>query len=143
MVVGGSPLGPWTDPLGKKIIPDTVSRDYVNNGGFPAGMWLFDPEVFIDDDGQAYLYFGGNSQIGSGANVQGPQNPKSTRVVKLKDDMVTLDGDPSRSTARHVRGVVHLQARRQVLLLVLVELQVTRSPGAVSVARRYRLHDDR
>jgi arabinoxylan arabinofuranohydrolase len=26
--------------------------------------------VFIDDDGQAYLYFGGNSQIGSGANVQ-------------------------------------------------------------------------
>lgn len=94
VVVGGSPLGPWTDPLGKKIIPDTVSRDYINSGGFPAGMWLFDPEIFIDDDGQAYLYFGGNSQIGSGSNVQGPQNPKSTRVVKLKDDMVTLDGDP-------------------------------------------------
>ena len=63
-------------------------------GGFPAGMWLFDPEVFIDDDGQGYLYFGGNSQIGTAPNVQGPQNPKSTRVVKLKDDMVTLDGDP-------------------------------------------------
>lgn len=94
VVVGGSPLGPWTDPLGKKIIPDTVSRDYIASGGFPAGMWLFDPEVFIDDDGQAYLYFGGNSQIGTAPNVQGPQNPKSTRVVKLKDDMVTLDGDP-------------------------------------------------
>ena len=94
VVVGGSPLGPWTDPLGKKIIPDTVDRDYIASGGFPAGMWLFDPEVFIDDDGQAYLYFGGNSQIGTAPNVQGPQNPKSTRVVKLKDDMVTLDGDP-------------------------------------------------
>lgn len=94
VVVGGSPLGPWTDPLGKKIVPDTVSRDYIASGGFPAGMWLFDPEVFIDDDGQAYLYFGGNSQIGTAPNVQGPQNPKSTRVVKLKDDMVTLDGDP-------------------------------------------------
>lgn len=94
VVVGGSPLGPWTDPLGKKIIPDTVSQDYIASGGFPAGMWLFDPEVFIDDDGQAYLYFGGNSQIGTAPNVQGPQNPKSTRVVKLKDDMVTLDGDP-------------------------------------------------
>lgn len=94
VVVGGSPLGPWTDPFGKKIIPDTVSRDYIASGGFPAGMWLFDPEVFIDDDGQAYLYFGGNSQIGTAPNVQGPQNPKSTRVVKLKDDMVTLDGDP-------------------------------------------------
>lgn len=94
VVVGGSPLGPWTDPLGKKIIPDTVSRDYIANGGFPAGMWLFDPEVFIDDDGQGYLFFGGNSQIGTSPNVQGPQNPKSTRVVKLKDDMVTLDGDP-------------------------------------------------
>jgi len=94
VVVGGSPLGPWEDPLGKKIIPDTVSTDYIANGGFPAGMWLFDPEVFIDDDGQGYLYFGGNSQIGTAPNVQGPQNPKSTRVVKLKDDMVTLDGDP-------------------------------------------------
>lgn len=94
VVVGGSPLGPWEDPLGKKIIPDTVDRDYIAEGGFPAGMWLFDPEVFIDDDGQAYLYFGGNSMIGSGDAVQGPQNPKSTRVVKLKDDMVTLDGDP-------------------------------------------------
>ncbi|WP_223587492.1 carbohydrate binding domain-containing protein [Microbacterium sp. OVT16B] len=94
VVVGGSPLGPWNDPLGKKIIPDTVSRDYIAGGGFPAGMWLFDPEVFIDDDGQGYLYFGGNSQIGTAPNVQGPQNPKSTRVVKLKDDMVTLDGDP-------------------------------------------------
>lgn len=94
VVVGGSPLGPWTDPLGKKIIPDTVSPDYIAAGGFPAGMWLFDPEVFIDDDGQGYLYFGGNSSIGTAPNVQGPQNPKSTRVVKLKDDMVTLDGDP-------------------------------------------------
>ncbi|KRA24882.1 cell wall protein [Microbacterium sp. Root61] len=94
VVVGGSPLGPWNDPLGKKIIPDTVSRDYIAAGGFPAGMWLFDPEVFIDDDGQGYLYFGGNSVIGTGANQQGPQNPKSTRVAKLKDDMVTLDGDP-------------------------------------------------
>ncbi|MFJ4046199.1 family 43 glycosylhydrolase [Microbacterium sp. NPDC089987] len=95
VVVGGSPLGPWKDPLGKKIIPDTVDRDYIASGGFPAGMWLFDPEVFIDDkDGQAYLYFGGNSQIGTAPNVQGPQNPKSTRVVKLKGDMVTLDGDP-------------------------------------------------
>lgn len=94
VVVGGSPLGPWTDPLEKKIIPDTVDRDYIASGGFPAGMWLFDPEIFIDDDGQAYLYFGGNSQIGTAPNVQGPQNPKSTRVVKLKDDLVTLDGDP-------------------------------------------------
>ncbi|WP_417509027.1 family 43 glycosylhydrolase [Microbacterium sp.] len=94
VVVGGSPLGPWEDPLGKKIIPDTVSNDYIADGGFPAGMWLFDPEVFIDDDGQGYLYFGGNSTIGTGADQQGPQNPKSTRVVKLKEDMYTLDGDP-------------------------------------------------
>ena len=94
VVVGGSPLGPWEDPLGKKIIPDTVSPEYIANGGFPAGMWLFDPEVFIDDDGQGYLYFGGNSVIGTGPDQQGPQNPKSTRVAKLQDDMVTLDGDP-------------------------------------------------
>jgi arabinoxylan arabinofuranohydrolase len=43
-------------------------------------MWLFDPGVFIDDDGQAYLYFGGNGD-------------DNVRIARLKPDMVTLDGE--------------------------------------------------
>ena len=43
-------------------------------------MWLFDPGVFIDDDGQAYIYFGGN----------GDQN---VRCAKLNRDMISLGGE--------------------------------------------------
>src|SRR5690625_7724355 len=49
---------------------------------FKDAMWLFDPEIFIDDDGQAYLYFGGNL-IGDDP----AKHPKSTAVVKLRDNM--------------------------------------------------------
>ncbi len=42
-----SPLGPWTDPIGKPLVP---------------GDWGFiDPSVFIDDDGQAWLFWGNNN----------------------------------------------------------------------------------
>jgi beta-xylosidase len=39
---------------------------------------MIDPCVFIDDDGQAYLYYGG------------PNNPT---VVKLKENMIEIDGE--------------------------------------------------
>jgi len=41
-------------------------------------MWLFDP-VFVDDDGQAYMYFGGNGQ-------------NNIRVIKLGNDMISTVG---------------------------------------------------
>ena len=40
---------------------------------------VMDPNIFIDDDGQAYLYFGNNG----------------LRLVKLKEDMITRDGEIS------------------------------------------------
>jgi arabinoxylan arabinofuranohydrolase len=70
-----TPTGPFTDPLGKALITHGTP------GVQPAtNMWLFDPGVFLDDDGQAYLYFGGN----------GDHNP---RVAKLNRDMISLDGE--------------------------------------------------
>lgn len=70
-----TPIGPFTDPLGKALITHGTP------GVQPArNMWLFDPGVFIDDDGQAYLYFGGNGD-------------DNVRVAKLKRDMITLDGE--------------------------------------------------
>jgi arabinoxylan arabinofuranohydrolase len=44
--------------------------------------WLFDPACFVDDDGQAYLYFGGGP-TGTGDNA---------RVIRLNDDMISLKG---------------------------------------------------
>jgi len=62
VMVSDSPYGPWTDPLGKPL---------VNNGG-PC----IDPTVYIDSDGQAYLYWG---------------NPDDY-WVKLNADMISYSG---------------------------------------------------
>jgi arabinoxylan arabinofuranohydrolase len=60
VLVANSPYGPFTDPLGHPLI---------TNGEI-------DPTVFIDDDGQAYLFFG---------------NP-TCRYVKLNQDMISYSG---------------------------------------------------
>ena len=72
-----SPTGPWKDPLGKRIIDRSLPT--CSEAEVP---WLFDPGVFVDDDGSAYIYFGGNN---SGNNAG--------RVCKLNDDMISLDTD--------------------------------------------------
>ncbi|MCU6687566.1 family 43 glycosylhydrolase [Dorea acetigenes] len=74
-----SPIGPFVDPIGKALVaPGSAHAQGV--------IWLFDPAVLLDDDGTGYLYYGGG--VGNDAN-----NPKTSRVVKLTDDMVHLDGD--------------------------------------------------
>lgn len=80
---GDSPTGPWKDPIGKQLI----SRDTPNCSGSEV-PWLFDPAVLVDDDGRAYLYFGG---IGESEDRD---HPKCNRVVELNDDMISLKGDP-------------------------------------------------
>ena len=60
--VSDNPEGPFEDAIGKPLVDQ--------------GDWNnIDPTVYIDDDGQAYLYFG---------------NPK-LRYVKLNDDMISYD----------------------------------------------------
>ncbi|WP_305783463.1 glycoside hydrolase family 43 protein [Symbioplanes lichenis] len=50
VAVGDSPLGPFTDAKGGPIISDSTPNSSALN---------IDPTVFVDDDGQAYLYWGG------------------------------------------------------------------------------------
>jgi len=72
--VADQPLGPWRDALdGRPLIP----------GNFRPGFHMIDAEYFIDDDGQAYLYWG------SGLNWKDGR----CWVVKLKPDLVTFDGE--------------------------------------------------
>ena len=68
------PEGPWHNPLkDKPLIP----------GNYREGVHIIDAEAFIDDDGQAYLYWG------SGWNwVNG-----HCLVSKLADDMCALTGE--------------------------------------------------
>jgi len=64
VAVGDSPVGPFKDALGKPLFDD--------------GKWdNIDPTVFIDDDGQAYLFWG---------------NPV-IRYAKLNKDMISFDGE--------------------------------------------------
>jgi arabinoxylan arabinofuranohydrolase len=62
VAVADSPAGPFSDPLGKPLC---------------AGFGYIDPAAFIDDDGQAYLYWG---------------NPK-LYYVKLNEDMISYSGE--------------------------------------------------
>ena len=65
VLVGDSPYGPFKDPLGKPLV---WQREHWED---------IDPTVFIDDDGQAYMYWG---------------NPH-TYYVKLNEDMISVKGD--------------------------------------------------
>lgn len=73
VAVSDSPAGPFRDALGKPLIDN-------NTPGVRDVDWIFDPSVFVDDDGQAYLYFGG-----------GPQDTgDNARVIRLNEDMISL-----------------------------------------------------
>ncbi len=63
VLVSESPYGPFKDPIGKPLIQN--------------GPQDIDPTVLVDDDGQAYLYWG---------------NP-NLYYVRLNDDMVSYSGD--------------------------------------------------
>lgn len=74
-----SPVGPFTDPIGKPLIDRSVP-------GVKDVVWCFDPAVLVDDDGTGYLYFGG------GVDGRDVNNPKTSRVIKLGDDMISTVG---------------------------------------------------
>ncbi|MDO4801512.1 MAG: family 43 glycosylhydrolase, partial [Prevotellaceae bacterium] len=65
VLVADSPYGPFKDPLGHALV---WQKEHWND---------IDPTVFIDDDGQAYMYWG---------------NPDLYHV-KLNEDMISYSGD--------------------------------------------------
>jgi arabinoxylan arabinofuranohydrolase len=67
-----SPTGPWTDPLGHAMIDSSTP-------GCSGMTYIFDPAAFVDDDGQAYMYFGGGG-VGN------------ARVIKVNSDMISVNG---------------------------------------------------
>jgi len=69
VAVGDSPTGPFKDPLDSALI-------HIKSKGVLCNRDFIDPGVFIDDDGQAYLYMG----------------QWVVNAIKLNDDMVSYDG---------------------------------------------------
>ncbi len=65
VLVADSPYGPFKDPLGQPLVWQKEHWDDI------------DPSVWVDDDGQAYMFWG---------------NPQ-TYCVKLNEDMISTKGD--------------------------------------------------
>lgn len=82
VVTSDSPVGPFVDELGHGLI----RRDMENCGNVE---WLFDPAVLVDDDGKAYIYFGGGVPQGKAAH------PYTARCAQLGDDMMSLVDVPT------------------------------------------------
>lgn len=77
-----NPEGPWEEAVTNKITS------------------IFDPTVFIDDDGQAYIY-------GNDAKVNIGEKGKHIMGAKLKDNMVELDGPWQRLSNEQINEAVH------------------------------------
>ncbi len=77
-----TPTGPWTDVLGAPLIHKGIPgvKDVVN---------CSDPAVLVDEDGTSYLYFGGGLPSRSQKDAL---NPRTARVIKLGDDMISTVG---------------------------------------------------
>ncbi|MDQ8735645.1 glycoside hydrolase family 43 protein [Paenibacillus sp. LHD-38] len=75
-----SPIGPWVDPIGKPLISRSMSAA-------ADVTWLFDPAVLVDDDGKAYIYFGGGVPEGK------DEMPNTARVMQLSEDMIGVVGE--------------------------------------------------
>lgn len=73
--VSDHPAGPYKDALGEPMIPMSAA---------------IDPMVFIDDDGQAYMYFS--------------RKGKYCYVVKLKENMIEMDGCIEELTNKTLRS---------------------------------------
>lgn len=74
-----SPLGPWTDPIGKALIDgSTPGRGVQSN--------IIDPGVCVDDEGNGWLTFGGGDPNREGSHLI----PGNARIVKLGKNMASL-----------------------------------------------------
>jgi len=70
VAVSDKPTGPFKDAVGKALITDEMTTDMKH-------AWDdLDPTVFVDDDGQAYIFWGNGS----------------CKWAKLKKNMIELDG---------------------------------------------------
>ncbi|KOS21422.1 Arabinoxylan arabinofuranohydrolase [Escovopsis weberi] len=74
--VADRPEGPYRDPLGRPLI-----------GAYHNGAQPIDQDVFVDDDGQAYIYYGGHSHA---------------NVARLNADMISLGTFEDGSTFREI-----------------------------------------
>ncbi|MFC1641319.1 family 43 glycosylhydrolase [Myxococcota bacterium] len=83
VAVADSPEGPFSDGIGDSLVDDAFE---MSNMGFATPsdtVFTIDPTVLVDDDGQAYLHYGGFGRM---------------VVAKLGSDMLSIEGKMQEST---------------------------------------------
>lgn len=88
VAVADHPAGPYKDALGKALITNSMTGSEVN--------YDIDPAVFIDSDGQAYIYWGNGAVKG----------------YKLKKSMTELDGKMFDVTPPSFTEAVYMHKRK-------------------------------
>jgi uncharacterized protein YjdB len=78
VAVGDSPLGPFHDAIGAPLVNDAVEMRQFNYSDAGQTVYTIDPTVFVDDNGQAYLAYGGFGRM---------------VTVALGNDMISLKGN--------------------------------------------------
>ncbi len=101
VATGPTPVGPFKDALGRPLIEDEKIKTF-----------SIDPQAFIDDDGQAYLYFGNGIPT----------------VYKLNRDMISFAGPPVEFRLKEFReGIVVF--KRQGKYYFMWSIDDARSPN--------------
>jgi hypothetical protein len=77
VMVADSPAGPWTDPLGRPLLPSSLTPTHE-----------YDPGIFEDESGDFYIVFG----------------VWDFYIAKLNEDMISLAEDPRKITISNPRG---------------------------------------
>lgn len=88
VAVADSPEGPYKDAIGEPLIGD------FHNGAQP-----IDQDVFVDDDGQAYIYYGGHSHA---------------NVAKLNEDMISLGTFEDNTTFKEITPENYVEGSQMI-----------------------------
>lgn len=96
VAVADRPEGPYVDAIGRPLVDRNTPNGNVD--------WVFDPGVFIDDDGQAYLYFGGGG-------------PGNARVIRLNNDMISTSGSAITIDAPNFFEALYMHKRNGIYYL--------------------------
>lgn len=86
VLVSGTPVGPWHDPLGKPLVAQ---------GDVPSHR-IYDPAVFIDDDGAPYLIWGHCQHYIARLNedmISFAEKPREIQKLNLREDCPSYTED--------------------------------------------------
>jgi len=103
VAVGDSPLGPFVDAIGAPLIDDRIEMEAFDFEFDYQTVFTIDPTVFVDDDGRAYLSYGGFGRM---------------VTVELGSDMVSLAGDLVEETPEHIFEAPYLFTRGGIYYVI-------------------------